>query len=97
MPDYVLLFKYTTKGIEKFKDSPSRLASAKKLFESYHGKIKSSHLVLGRYDFVCIAEAPDDETLAKISLQISSMGNVKIETLRAFNEEQFSSLVKSIS
>lgn len=97
MAEYIMLLKFTAKGIETYKDAPNRLIAAKKIFEGSGGKLKSCHVVLGRYDFVCVAEAPDDEAIAKISLQISSLGNVKIETLRAFNENQYISMVKSIA
>jgi uncharacterized protein with GYD domain len=97
MAEYVMLLKFTSKGIEHFKDAPNRFNAAKKTFESYGGKIKSFHVVLGRYDGVCIVEAPDDETIAKISLQIASLGNVKIETLRGFNEDLYTSMIQSMS
>lgn len=52
---------------------------------------------MGAYDAVVIVEAPDDETVAKASLAISSLGNVRIETLRAFTEEEYREIVGAIS
>lgn len=96
MFEYVMLFKFTEKGIGKIKDSPTRVKDAKKMFEANGAKIKSFYALLGRYDTLCIVEAPDDETIARISLQLSSLGNVHTETLRAFNEEQYTTIINKI-
>ena len=96
MPEYIMLFHYTTKGLQNIKDAPSRIKNVKKLFEDNGAKVKTLYAVLGQYDTVCIADAPDDETIAKISLQISAQGNVQGETLRAFSEEQMVKLISQI-
>lgn len=97
MPEYIMLFRFTTKGVQNIKDAPNRINAVKKLFEQNKGKVKVLYAVLGQYDTMCIAEAPDDETIAKISLQISAMGNVTTETLRAFSEEQTVKLINEIA
>ncbi len=97
MPEYLMLFRYTSKGLQNIKDAPKRITDTKKLFEQNGAKVKTLYAVLGQYDTVCIAEAPDDETIAKISLQIGSLGNVQAETLRAFSEEQTIKLISQIS
>ena len=96
MPEYIMLFRYTTQGVQHIKDAPRRIAEAKKLFEQNGAKVKAFYAVLGQYDTMCIAEGPDDETMARISLQISGQGNVKGETLRAFTEEQTIKLISQI-
>jgi len=97
MSEYIMLFRYTQQGLQNIKDAPNRIKNIKKLFEQNGAKVKTLYAVLGQYDTVCIAEAPDDETMAKISLQISAQGNVKGETLRAFSEEQTVKLISQIS
>lgn len=97
MSEYIMLFRYTTKGVQNIKDAPDRIKNVRKLFEQNGGKAKSFYGLLGQYDTMCIAEAPDDETIAKISLQISALGNVHCETLRAFSEEQFLKITSQIS
>jgi len=96
MPEYIMLFNFTTKGVQEIKDAPKRIANVKKLFEQNKGKAKTFYGLLGQYDTMCIAEAPDDETMAKISLQISGQGSVKTETLRAFTEDQMLKLIGTI-
>lgn len=96
MPEYIMLFRFTQQGVENIKDSPKRIKSAKQMFESAGAKVKSCYAVLGRFDTVFIAEAPNDETIAKLSLQIASLGNVHTETLRAFSETEFVEIVNKI-
>lgn len=96
MPEYIMLFRYTTKGVQAIKEASTRINNVRKLFEQSGGKAKVFYAVLGQYDTICIAEAPDDETIARISLQISAQGNVTTETLRAFTEEQTLKLISQI-
>lgn len=96
MPEYIMLFRFTTKGVENIKESPNRVKAAKNMFEAAGAKVKAFYAVLGRYDTVFIVEAPDDETIAKLSLLLSSLGNVHTETLRAFTEDQFASIIKEM-
>lgn len=96
MATYVSLVRYTEQGIRSVKESPARLDAAKKLFKSAGGELKQFFLAMGKYDLVIIAEAPDDETVAKITLSLGSLGNVRTETLRLFTEDEFRKIVGSI-
>ncbi len=59
-------------------------------------ELKDFYLVTGQYDAVAVIEAPDDEAVAKASMAIGSQGNVRIETLRAFSEDQYRDLVAAL-
>ena len=96
MPSYIALLKYTNQGIANVKDSPSRLDSGRKAFKKSGVKIKDTFLTMGRYDLVCIIEAPDDESFAKAMLTLGSQGNVQTETLKAFTEAEYRKIVDSI-
>ena len=65
MPTYIALLKWTQKGIASAKDSPSRLDAGREAFKKAGMQIKDTYLTMGRYDLVCVIEAPDDETYAK--------------------------------
>lgn len=96
MASYIALIKYTQQGIQKIKDSPSRLDSAKKAFQSMGAEIKQTFLVMGEYDLVIILEAPDDQTVAKLLLATGSLGNVSTQTMRAFTEDEFREIVAGL-
>ena len=60
------------------------------------GEVKSFHMTLGAYDVVLVIDVPDDETGANISLSLRSLGNVHVETLRAFQEDEYRKIIDSL-
>ncbi len=96
MAKYVLLSRFTQQGVQTIKDGPARLGAARQTFQRLGAELKEFYLTLGEYDAVVVVEAPDDETVAKASLAIGSLGNVRIETLRAFTEEEYREIVGTL-
>lgn len=96
MATYISLIRYTEQGIRAIKDSPTRLDAAKKLFQAAGGELKQFYLAMGKYDLVIVAEAPDDETVARITLSLGALGNVRTQTMRVFNEGEFRKIVGSL-
>jgi uncharacterized protein with GYD domain len=78
------------------KDAPARLDAARQAAKDAGGDIKAFYLVMGRYDFVTIIEAPDDAAVAAQLLAIGAQGNVHTETLRAFTEDEYRKIVASL-
>ena len=96
MPTYVSLISYTDQGIRNIKDSPKRLDAAKKLIKDLGGELKGFYLTLGQYDIVTIAEAPSDDAMAKFILALSSAGNVRTTTLKAFPEAEYRKIIQGL-
>ncbi|MCI0549782.1 MAG: GYD domain-containing protein [Anaerolineae bacterium] len=96
MSTYISLIKYTQQGIQNIKESPARFDAAKKAIQSMGADIKQVFLTMGQYDLVIIAEAPDDETMAKFILATGSLGNVSTQTMRAFTEDEFRKIVAGL-
>ena len=96
MPTYIVLARFTQEGIQNIKESPQRLDATKQIFESMGAKIKDFYLVTGEYDLVLIGEAPNDETVAKLSLTIGSTGAVRSVTLRAFPEAEYRKIIAAL-
>jgi len=96
MPSYLILFRFTQKGIETIKDSPGRVEAIKKEFKEKGAEVKEFFFLMGRYDTAFIATAPDDETMASLVLSIAKRGNVSTETLRAFTEEEFKKIAAGL-
>lgn len=96
MPTYIALLKWTPQGISKVKESPGRLDAGRKAFQQRGVQIKDTYLTMGRYDLVCVIDAPDDETYASAVLSLGAQGNVQTETLKAFNEDQYRSITGAV-
>ena len=96
MPTYIALLNYTEKGIQSIKDLPKRVDKAREVMARSGVKMTSLYLTMGRYDAVSIFEAPDDAAVAKVLLGIAGFGNVRTETMRAFDEAETNSIIESL-
>ncbi len=97
MTTYVALVSWTQKGIQEFRDSPSRVEKAKAAIAAAGGEMKSFHLTLGRYDMIAVIEVPDDAAYVKVMLVLGSKGGVRTESLRAFPEDEYRNIVAAVT
>jgi uncharacterized protein with GYD domain len=81
METYILLTKLTDHGRKTLKENPQRTHEVNKEVENMGGKITAQYAVLGPYDFVNVVQAPDNRTIAKISVELGSRGTMEIMTL----------------
>ena len=93
MPTYIALLNWTQQGITQIGSSGQRLEAGRDVFKKAGIEMKQVYLTMGRYDLVCVIEAPDDETYARAILGLSSLGNVSSETLKAFKEDEYRKIV----
>jgi uncharacterized protein with GYD domain len=81
MPTYLMLSTLTEKGVQTLHANPGRLREVNRDVEEMGGKVLHQWAALGEYDFVNVVEAPDDLTVAKISLALGVRGSAKLESL----------------
>jgi len=91
MPTYVMLTNLTADGVRTLKNNPGRVAEVNKEVEQIGAKVVTQFATLGQYDFVTIVEAPDEQTMAKVSVELGSRGTMTSETLTAIPSDQLSS------
>ena len=96
MAHYIGLLSWTQQGAEKIKDSPARLDAARQAFAAVGVKFKDFYMTMGQYDMVCVLEAPDDAAMAKAILAVASKGSVRTQTLRAFTEAEYRSIIGAL-
>jgi uncharacterized protein with GYD domain len=97
MPHYVCLFNWTEHGITNVRETLHRVDSAFELGVSKYGvRLEQIFWTLGPHDLVGILEAPDDETIAAVALELASAGNVRTTTLRAFDSGEMSRILGRI-
>jgi uncharacterized protein with GYD domain len=96
MPHYVVFFHLTHQGLDHLRGSPDRVDAAKKTFSQHGAKVTAFYSMMGQYDSMFIVEAPNDDVMAQLALTVGAQGNVRTETHRAFNEEEYRKIVKSI-
>lgn len=88
MATFVVLAKWTDKSYEAMKDAPAVAAEIKKFVAAMGAEIKGWYMVMGQYDEICILEAPNAETIARIIIPLGAKYGVRTETLRAFSEAE---------
>ena len=93
MVTYVVLANFTDQGIRNAKDSPKRAEAFKKMAETFGVTVKELFWTQGRYDVVTILEAPDEFSVTALSLNLSALGNVRTESLRAFSAADMTTIV----
>lgn len=83
MPTYIMLSNLTDEGAKTLKANPKRLQEVNKELEKFGAKVTAQYAVLGPYDFVSIIECPDNDTIARVSVELASRGTVHLLTLPA--------------
>lgn len=96
MPMYISLMKFTDQGIKDVKDAPKRAEQLIKGLEVLGGKLIALYMTMGEYDYIGIAEAPNDEVALTFLMSMGAAGNVKTTTLKAFTIEEFAKIVKKL-
>ncbi len=94
MPYYVLLSNLTDHGWKTVRERPERIKEVNKELEAFGVRVVRQYAVLGPYDFVNIVEAPDNETVAKASVELGSRGTIKIISMAAIPIDEFIAAVK---
>ena len=81
MPLYLMLTTLTEKGVQTLNSNPGRLREVNRDIEEMGAKVVHQWASIGEYDFVNIVEAPNDVTLAKLSVMLGARGSSRIESL----------------
>ena len=89
MPLYIMISNLTEEGRKTIKKTPERIQEVNKELEQMGVKVHAQYAVLGMYDFISILEAPNNEAIARVSIELGSRGTIQIITLPAINVPEF--------
>ena len=96
MPTYVLLGNFTEQGIRTIKDTPKRLDAVKKIAKQLGVTVTQQYWTLGQYDIVAVLEAPDDAAITAFGLGVGKIGNVRTQTLRAYDAQDMKAILGKV-
>ena len=94
MPHYILLSKLTDEGWKTIKERPERIREVNRELAAMGVKVLTQYAALGKYDFVNIVDAPDNKTIARISIELGARGTVQITTMPAIPIDEFITSIK---
>ena len=89
MPTFVMLTQLSPEGVQTVKNNPNRIREVNKEIESLGASVKAQWATLGRFDFVNVVEAPDEATMARVSMELGSRGTARYESLAAIPIDEF--------
>jgi uncharacterized protein with GYD domain len=89
LPTFVLLSTLNPEGVQTIKNNPERIREVNREIEQLGASVKAQWAVLGRFDFVNVVEAPDEVTMARVSLELGSRGTARYESLLAIPVDDF--------
>jgi uncharacterized protein with GYD domain len=88
MVTYVTLFHWTEQGLSKIQDTLKRAEDFSAAAEKAGARVKAQYWTVGEYDGIVILEAPDDATAVGLIAKVAKLGNVRTQTLRAFDSTE---------
>jgi uncharacterized protein with GYD domain len=89
MPTYIMLTTLTPEGVQTIKNNPARVKEVNREVEQLGAKVTAQWATLGEFDFINVIEAPDEQTITRISVELTSRGTGKYETLVALPIDEF--------
>ena len=89
MPTYILLTTLTPEGVQTIKNNPARIREVNREVEQLGATVTAQWATLGRFDFISVLDAPDEETIARVSIELGSRGTGRYETLTAIPVDDF--------
>ncbi|HYZ70916.1 MAG TPA: GYD domain-containing protein [Thermoleophilaceae bacterium] len=89
MPTFIMLSRLSPEGVQTIKNNPQRIKEVNREIEQLGAEVKAQWATLGQFDFVNVIDAPDEQTMARISLELGSRGTAKYESLPAIPVDDF--------
>lgn len=95
MPKYVMLTTLTDEGLKTIKEKPQRIKEVdQEVLERFGVKVVAQYALMGPYDFINILEAPDNESVMKMAIELGSRGTIKTLTMPAVEVDN---LIKTLA
>ena len=92
MPTFMCFLNWTDQGAKSLKDGPKRYEATKALVTQLGGRLVCAYVTTGQYDVVLVVEMPNGDAMTKLAVAITSSGNARTITVRAFAPEEFGKL-----
>ena len=84
-----MLSTLSPEGVQTVKNNPQRIKEVNHELEQLGATVKAQWATLGQFDFVNVVEAPDEGTMARVSLELGSRGTAKFQTMPAIPVDEF--------
>ncbi len=89
MAMFIMLARLSAEGVRSLKNNPHRIQEVNQEVEQFGARVVQQYALLGPYDFITVLEAPDPETVSRVSVELASRGAASYETLTAISVDEF--------
>jgi uncharacterized protein with GYD domain len=89
MATYLMFATLTPEGVRTLKNNPERIREVNREVEELGVRVREQWATLGEFDFVSVVEAPDDRTMARLSLELGSRGTARYHSFPAIPLDDF--------
>ena len=96
MATFIAFGNFTEQGLRNIKKSPARAEAFKEMAKSHGVTVKDVFWTIGQYDIALVLEGTE-ESVTSALLSVSSQGNVRTQTLRAFSAEEMGGIIDKVS
>lgn len=96
MVTFISLCTFTDQGIRSIKESTQRADAVRQAAAKFGSQMTHLYWTQGQYDLISIIEAPDEASATAFGLAIASAGNVRLQTLRAFNRDEMNKILAKL-
>ena len=96
MITYIGLLSFTEKGVQSIKDTTKRAAAAKEVARKFGVNMREIYWTMGQYDLVCVLEAEDESSLAAFNLATAMQGNIRSQSLRAYDAAEMDKILAKL-
>lgn len=95
MPTYILLSKLTSEGRKTIREKPERLKEVNQELEAWGAKVIKQYSTLGPFDFINIVEAPNNDVITRVSIELGARGTVEIISMPAMEIDNFLKMINN--
>jgi uncharacterized protein with GYD domain len=92
----LVLWNLTEPAMESIRETTKRADQVRAAFEKRGVTVRALYWTEGQYDGAWILEGPDDPTLAAAILANDALGNIRTQTLRAYDEDEIKQVVQKL-
>lgn len=96
MTTYVVLAKFTDQGVRSIKETTRRADAAREMAGRFGVRMREIVWTQGQYDLVTLCEGDDEAAMTAFGLALSSAGNVRFETMRAFTRDEMNGILAKL-
>ena len=93
MVRFVSLFNFTEQGIRAYGETVARADKFTKEAQKAGAKVAALFWTVGAHDGLVVLEAPDEQTATALLLKLGAGGNVRTQTMRAYDRAEMEPIV----